>query len=45
MGSAGGAIVMEIHICANAAADTASITSAVRKERMDGMTRIVVPFA
>jgi len=31
--------------CANAAADTASITSANNSERMGGMIRIVLPFA
>ena len=38
-------MVMDMPICANAAADMASITSANNSERMEGMIRIVLPFA
>ncbi len=44
-GSAGGPIVMDMPICANAAADMASITSANNIERIEGMKRIVFPLA
>jgi hypothetical protein len=35
---------MDIPICANAAAEMASITNANTIERMDGMMRIMVPL-
>jgi hypothetical protein len=36
---------MDMPICANAAAETASIASANNSERMEEMKRIVLPFA
>ena len=38
-------MVIDMPICANAAAETASITSANNNERIEGMKRIVRPFA
>src|SRR5580700_5428959 len=38
-------MVIDMPICANDAADMASITSANNSERMEGMIRIVLPLA